>query len=66
MVAIGLSAKSQSRRSAISLELPSPQWGEGRVRGEMLKGDSGQKQAGMTMMVNCGKLFRFVPVTRYN
>ncbi len=47
MVAIGLSAKSQSRRVTASLEFPSPQWGG--VRGELLKGDSGQKQAGMTM-----------------
>ena len=38
MVAIGLSAKSQSRRVTVSLEFPSPQWGEGLGEGGSVEG----------------------------
>ena len=65
MVEIRVSAKSPNRRSPIGVSFPSPLWGEGWVRGESSNGDSDHALVGMTMMVNCERLFiRSVSIAR--
>ena len=56
MVAVRIRAEGQSRRPLVGLSIPSPHWGEGKVSGESLKGNSDHQLTGMTRNENHEKL----------
>ena len=56
MVAVRIRAEGQSHRPLVGLSIPSPHWGDGKVSGESLKGNSDHQLIGMMRNENHEKL----------